>query len=340
METKGTVAISIVIPVFNGAPYLEQTIQSLLEQTFTNFEIVCVNDSSTDNSLDILNRLSKLDSRIKVYTKTNGGTAAKAINYGLQYSSGDYFMYSSQDDLYSVNLLEDGYSKAQSLNADAVIPNLIYYYNDKDLGQDSVENTANDIEYSGREAFLLSLDWRIHGFVLWSMKTVRKVGFSEFGLNSDEYTTRMLFFHSNKVVFGNGSFYYRQNNPNAITKRWNIGLLDYVATNKRIEKFLIENHFSNIHILKIYKAILHDLIRIKMIYDLNKKNLNINDRKIANNRIKDIFNSERRNFSKLDKGTLLNSVKFLVQSTNYTTFSIYCRLTQIYNSVINIKNGR
>jgi len=127
------IIVSTVIPIYNGEPYLERTIKSLLNQTFHNFEIICVNYSSTDNSLAILNQLNAIDHRVKVYTKENGGKAASAVKFGLQYCIGKYFMYSTQDDLFSADLLEKGINSALKFDSDAVVPNMVLYHSDLDL---------------------------------------------------------------------------------------------------------------------------------------------------------------------------------------------------------------
>jgi glycosyltransferase involved in cell wall biosynthesis len=83
--------ISIFVPVFNGEKYLVQTLKSIQEQTYTNLEILLVDDSSTDESLKILNQFAKEDSRFNVFVKENGGMVAKSMNFILPKISGDYF---------------------------------------------------------------------------------------------------------------------------------------------------------------------------------------------------------------------------------------------------------
>ena len=75
--------VSVLLPVYNCEAYIEEAVRSILAQTFIDFEVVAINDGSTDNSLDILKRLQKMDSRIKVYTKSNSGLI-DTLNFGLQ----------------------------------------------------------------------------------------------------------------------------------------------------------------------------------------------------------------------------------------------------------------
>lgn len=75
--------ISVFIPVYNGEKYLERTLQSIQQQTYANFEILLVDDSSTDGSLEILNQFAEKDARFKVFIKENGGIVAKSMNFIL-----------------------------------------------------------------------------------------------------------------------------------------------------------------------------------------------------------------------------------------------------------------
>ena len=86
------VKISVVIPIYNCEEYLEESIRSILNQTFKDIEIVCVDDGSTDNSLDILNKLASDDSRLKVFSQENQGSSF-ARNNALRKVSGDYVYF-------------------------------------------------------------------------------------------------------------------------------------------------------------------------------------------------------------------------------------------------------
>jgi len=330
-----SVPISVIIPIYNGALYLEQTLRSLLNQTFSDFEIICVDDESTDSSLEILNSIAEKDKRVKVFTKPNGGTAAKALNYGLQFALGDYFMYSSQDDLFSNDLLEKNFLKAKSLKADAVVPEMVLYSGD--CQNASYINKIRSEVITGREAFILSLDWRIHGFALWNMKMVRKIGFYDFGLNSDEFTTRMLFFNSKRVVFSEGKFYYRQNNANAITKKWNIKQLDFFETSTRIENFLIQNNFNEDTILRVHRTILIDLIRIRLLYLNNIKNIESLERDQVKKALKMIYNNNR---AKIKSVKPLGPKQLITNKIITLGFSYYLAYTYLYNKYLQIINAK
>ena len=90
--------ISVIIPVYNTEKYLEQCLESVINQTYKDLEIICVNDASTDNSFDVINEYSKKDSRIKyINFETNKGVSA-ARNVGLEAATGDYICFIDSDD--------------------------------------------------------------------------------------------------------------------------------------------------------------------------------------------------------------------------------------------------
>ena len=333
MPTNSNPMITVIIPIYNGALYIERTLNSLLNQSFVSFEIICINDGSTDDSLTILESFAKNDPRIRIFSKLNGGTATNAIIYGLKYATGRYFMYSSQDDLFSADLLEKTYSKAEYCNADAVVPDMDYYWGDNDfsIGPIGIHGIKGDRtrELSGREAFVLSLDWTIHGFVLWNMDIVKKVGFYEYGLSSDEYTTRMFFFNSKKVVFCDGTFYYRQDNPQAITKKWNVNQLDYFETCKRLEQFAVENGFSNNDISKIHGMLLSELIRVQNMFNENIEKVTIKERIEIGNKIKQTYNENICKIKLLEAIGIKQKIKNKIICSSYDLFRFWSKTSQL-----------
>lgn len=97
--------ISIVVPVFNGIKYIRRCLDSLLAQTYRNIEVIAVDDGSEDGSYELLHEYEKLDSRVKVYTKENGGVSS-ARNYGLECSSGEFIMFVDIDDYVDSTICE------------------------------------------------------------------------------------------------------------------------------------------------------------------------------------------------------------------------------------------
>ena len=96
---------SIIIPVYNVEEYLDRCLKSILNQTYSNYEVIIVNDGSPDNSDNIIKSYEKEDKRFKEYKKVNGGLS-DARNYGLKYATGDYLIFIDADDYIESNYLE------------------------------------------------------------------------------------------------------------------------------------------------------------------------------------------------------------------------------------------
>ena len=122
--------ISVIMPVYNGAQWLSEAIDSVLQQSFNDFELICVNDSSTDNSEEILIGYSKKDKRVKYFTKQNEGSGA-ALNYGIKKSSGQYLCFIDQDDKYAPNYLEAMFKIITQTNCNVCECNAFFWENDK-----------------------------------------------------------------------------------------------------------------------------------------------------------------------------------------------------------------
>ena len=118
--------ISVILPVHNTARYLPECIDSVLNQSFEDFELICVNDESTDNSLDILNDYYKQDKRLIIITQENKGLSS-ARNTGLKSADGDYILFLDSDDYLSLNALNDLYSVAFEKSLDLVLFKIINF---------------------------------------------------------------------------------------------------------------------------------------------------------------------------------------------------------------------
>lgn len=122
--------VSVVFPVYNTEQYLEKCLDSILNQTYENIEIICVNDGSTDNSLAVLNDYASRDSRIQVYCKENEGKgAASARNMGLDYATGEYVLVLDSDDYFESDMVEMLVGRAEETKADVVITTAQMYDN-------------------------------------------------------------------------------------------------------------------------------------------------------------------------------------------------------------------
>lgn len=126
---KDRIAVSIVVPIYNAAPYLRKCLDSVVNQTLRNVEIIFIDDGSTDGSSEICKEYASKDSRIIYYKKENEGLAA-ARQDGIERASGEYVGFVDSDDWLELNMYERMYEAATKENADVVFCNC--YFNDSE----------------------------------------------------------------------------------------------------------------------------------------------------------------------------------------------------------------
>lgn len=121
--------ISVIVPIYNAEKYLDKCLTSLVSQTYTNLEIILINDGSTDNSLNIIEKFAKeYKNTIKVISRKNKGIGYSR-NEGIRNASGSYISFVDSDDYLEINMLEEMYKKIKKYDADIIICNYEMYNN-------------------------------------------------------------------------------------------------------------------------------------------------------------------------------------------------------------------
>lgn len=123
--------ISIIVPIFNEESYLEKCLNSIINQTYENLEIICVDDRSTDNSLEIIKKYEEKDARIKLIRQHENRGLSDARNLGIINASGKYVLFVDADDWISNETVESLYANAKSNNSDVVLFNSVENYPNK-----------------------------------------------------------------------------------------------------------------------------------------------------------------------------------------------------------------
>ncbi|WP_455644913.1 glycosyltransferase family 2 protein [Methanosphaera sp.] len=121
--------VSIIIPVYNSSKYLLECLDSIKRQTLTDFEVICIDDNSTDDSLNILKKYADNDQRFKVLQQEHKGPGA-ARNKGIREASGEYILFIDSDDWIEKDTLDTLYTQASKTNSDLVLFNGKEHYND------------------------------------------------------------------------------------------------------------------------------------------------------------------------------------------------------------------
>ena len=139
----GDKLISVIVPVYNIEKYLRRSINSIINQTYSNLEIILVDDGSTDESGKICDEYANIDSRIKVIHKKNGGQAS-AINLGLDIAKGDYIGFSDPDDYINKNFYKNLYILAEKYDTDITECSMIKVKEEEDIEKVYIEEFEVD----------------------------------------------------------------------------------------------------------------------------------------------------------------------------------------------------
>lgn len=140
------IKVSVIIPVYNVENYLSECLESLINQTLKDIEIICINDGSLDNSLKIIKDYSSKDKRIVIIDKENGGYAS-AINTGLDVAKGDFIQIVESDDYCDLSLCEETYNKIKDTDADLVTNDFYFLKNKKTKTCRYLNKEDENIEY-------------------------------------------------------------------------------------------------------------------------------------------------------------------------------------------------
>ncbi|MBQ3415456.1 MAG: glycosyltransferase family 2 protein [Clostridia bacterium] len=208
--------ISIIVPVYNVEEYIEKCVESIINQTYKNIEIILVDDGATDNSGKICDELGKRDSRIKIIHKANGGLS-DARNAGLKIAKGEYIGFVDSDDYIAKDMFETLYNLNKKYNSEISIVSFYEIYKGKVIG---VRDSKNLEELTKIEAIReLLIDTNIQSYA-WN-KLFKKELFDglEFPTNKnfeDIATTLLLFEKANKVVLLEDPKYYYVRRDNSI----------------------------------------------------------------------------------------------------------------------------
>lgn len=220
--------ISVIVPIYKSETYLCKCVDSLLAQTFKDFEILLIDDGSPDRSGEICEKYAARDGRVKVFHKENGGVAS-ARQYGLDNLQGKYVIHADPDDWVEPNMLEELYEVAVHESADMVICD---YYWDKGPVSKKIEQKPSDL-YS--ETVLSDLFGTLHGSLCNKLVRVESIKQNNImfaqGINlyEDLIFNIKLLKNNIKVSYLNKSFYhYVQNtNANSLTRVYNDRVLEH-----------------------------------------------------------------------------------------------------------------
>ncbi len=286
------VKISVIVPVYNVEKFLPECLDSLKNQSMQELEFICINDGSTDNSLEILNRYAEFDKRFIIISQKNGGLSA-ARNTGLKYAKGDYIYFIDSDDLIAPEHLENMYNAAIKQNADLVVnENFVPFCDEIPLNPRVTEVFADGI-YDVTPEYILQ---RHKNVTVWtklykkSLILDNNISFPVGLIYEDQYFYFVTMPYAKKVVQCNtGMYYYRQSAGSIVAKAksqkrcYDIFKIFELIYNFYKERDLLGKYFLPYDLLTYRSSQVADYkeFRAKTIELLDKLGLNQNDAKKA-----------------------------------------------------------
>lgn len=249
--------ISIIIPIYNAQKYLKNCLDSILKQSYKNFELILVNDGSTDNSLEICQKYAQEDKRIKLINQKNSGVSF-ARNRGFKEASGEYILFVDADDWLELDMLEIMSLEISKKNCEIV--KCGYFVEDKEINEEQYLGNYYDKTIQIREDnFLIEniVNYNINPamwMVLTKKELIKKHKFVEnFGYGEDLMYTLDLFLDSKSIVFIKNSLYHYRISDNSAsrdTSKYERNINDLKLLHDEIKKILEKYKVNDIKILR------------------------------------------------------------------------------------------
>ncbi len=292
---NSSLKISVIIPVYNVEKFLKQCVDSVLNQTYKNIEVILVDDGSYDNCPKLCDNYAKKDSRIKVIHKQNGGLSS-ARNTGVKYVTGDYIMYVDSDDWIDNDTCENAIIKAIQTDSDVVIwpyireyadnslPKRIFDKNEIIFNEEDVKNKihrrlfglVNEELSSPENADSIVTVWgKLYRAELIKNNEIKFVDTKLIGTNEDALFNIEIFKNVKKAIFINKYFYhYRKDNVSSFTTLYKEKLFSqWQHLFDIMKEYIVKNQCDNMFDTALKNRICLSIIGLGLNIVNNKKEL-------------------------------------------------------------------
>lgn len=211
--------ISVIVPVYNVENYLRMCLDSIRNQTYTNFECLLINDGSPDNSAEICREYAAKDSRFRYFEKENGGLSS-ARNYGIERAEGSFITFVDSDDWLESTCLENLSEKKNQYDADIVVSCYCIYDEERETYLFFTYGEEYDKVYSSKELLEIlpvlegkTLSFQTSWGILFKKELFEHISFPVGKLNEDIATNYKCYIQAEKIVYTHKNTYcYRLRN--------------------------------------------------------------------------------------------------------------------------------
>ena len=232
--------ISVIIPIYNVEKYLKRCIESIIKQTYSNLEIILVDDGSPDGCAKICDEYKSRDERIVVIHKKNGGLS-DARNAGLKVATGEIISYIDSDDYVDLDMYEKMTKAMEEKNADIVVCGTNIEYED---GHTKVKCEKEEKSFNREEALIELNSFKSFDMAVWNKlykrEVVDKIEFPVGKKSEDYFVMYQYFARAKKVVIINQAKYHYFQRSNSISRGKNV-THDYIEGSKSQKEFFEKN---------------------------------------------------------------------------------------------------
>lgn len=281
MDIKTTPEISIIVPIFNVDEYLYRCLYSVSSQTFTDFEVIMVDDGSTDSSFDIAMGFEKVDHRFKLYRNKVKGVS-HARNFGIDAATGKYVAFVDSDDFVDPHYLHRLYYRAISTGADVVCCNYAVYSQESGDVHSIKLRKPKKGTYTAVKAVKKTVsDWNMRSYLwnkLWnkSLFIDNNIRFPEMYFEDLAIVSQLLYF-ANEVTVIDKCLYYYTRRKDSIVYSTNINKInDYVLALGVLRNFFeLQNDYKTYRINHLQLATTMFFVNFYNIFMIHHKTMNL-----------------------------------------------------------------
>lgn len=222
--------ISVIVPVYNAEPYLEQCLDSILQQSYQNLEVILINDGATDGSAAICEAYKQKDSRVRVYHKENGGVASSR-NRALEQVRGDYILFVDCDDWLAPDHIASLYQSLQDTGSDIAVGNFTEFHEDTALfmihvgEKDYFQESYTSFDWFSKQyqaLYNLSQCFTVPWAKLYKASLFEDVIYPTDKKVEDDYTTYKLYLKADKISYINKAIYFHRKRDTSVTRKVNL----------------------------------------------------------------------------------------------------------------------
>lgn len=252
--------VSVIVPVYQVEKYLRQCLDSIVNQTFKDIEVILIDDGSKDNSGKICDEYALKDNRVKVMHQENMGLS-DARNSGMNLMSGKYFMFVDSDDYVSEQMIEKLYTSALETDADVVCCNFEYFWENNENESFSTKQKREELNsseiFSHRKNEKNYGIWTVAWNKLYKSSSMNSFRFRSGKIHEDEFWANDIYQKDLKVVTIEDSLYYYRQRHNSIVSIKSIKKeFDLIeAFQERMQIYLNQNMYPD----QAYKVLIYSL---------------------------------------------------------------------------------